>query len=117
MINVLSGGRYTITERFNEWHLPDGTTGRFGQGRVTVPIVERGSQTRDRQFRLDLRLDKRFPLRGAWGDLGLIFDLFNVFNADTVVGFGSTRVDQSDFLEPDRIIQPRIARFGVRWQF
>ena len=117
LINALSGGRYTITERFNEWHLPDGTTGGFGQGRLEVPIEERGSQTRDSQFRLDLRLDKRFPLRGAWGDLGLIFDIFNVFNDDTVVSFASTRTGSDVFLEPDRIIQPRIARIGVRWQF
>ena len=43
MINVLSGGRYTITERFNDWHLPDGTTGEFGQGRLTVPIPPESS--------------------------------------------------------------------------
>ncbi len=119
IVNALSGGPYTVTERFHSWHLPDGTTGSFGQGRngITVPIVERGSETRDSQFRLDLRLDKRFPMRGAWGDLGLVVDIFNVFNDDTIVNFASTRIGSGVFMEPNSIAQPRIVRVGLRSQF
>jgi len=116
IINLLSGGRWEPFERFSSWHLPDGTTGGFNQGSQTRPVTQRGSMTKDSQFKLDLRLDKRFPLHGPWGDLGLVFDIFNVFNSDTVVNLRN-RIDRDNFLEPTSILQPRILRLGLRWQF
>lgn len=117
IINALGGGKWQTSERFSYYNDADGNpTIRLGQRNQTTVIEQRGINTKDSQFRLDLRLDKRFPLRGAWGDLGLVFDIFNVFNDDTITSF-TTRIDQTSYLEPSDIIQPRIMRLGVRWQF
>ena len=85
-----------------------------------MPIEQIGSTVKDSQFRLDLRADKKFQLGGAWGDLGVVLDIFNVFNADTVSNI-YTRVDVntpgSQYGDPSGIVQPRIFRLGVRWIF
>jgi hypothetical protein len=118
IVNWLSGGRTTRTERFSTFFDPvTGETGTFGQRNLTVPIDERGTTVKPSSFKLDLRADKQFQLNGAWGTMGLVFDIFNVFNDDTVVDYATTRVDRSDFLEPDTIVQPRIWRLGLRWTF
>jgi hypothetical protein len=118
IVNWLSGGRTARTQRFTTFFDPaTGQMGDFGQNNLTVPIDPIGSDTFPSEFKLDLRADKQFPLDGPWGTLGLVFDIFNVFNADTVVGYSSTRVDLATFYEPDTIIQPRIWRLGVRWEF
>ena len=117
IVNVLAGGTWTRTERFRTFINSDGVEERLGQRNLTVRIEEAGSQTLPSQFKLDLRIDKQFELNGPWGTMGLIFDIFNVFNDDTFVRVNSTRVDSSVFSEPDRIIQPRIWRLGLRWMF
>ncbi len=118
IVNALSGGNWTRTERFRNFLNPaTGEFERFGQRNLTVRIEEAGSQPLPNQFKLDLRLDKQFDLNGPWGTMGLIFDIFNVFNDDAFVRVNSSRVDSSVFAEPSRIVQPRIWRLGVRWLF
>jgi hypothetical protein len=98
--------------------LPGGGTAPFERPALTVPIDPRGTDTFPAQFKLDLRADKQFELNRGWGTLGLVFDIFNVFNDDAVVSYRSTRVEFPEtFFEPSRIIQPRIWRLGLRWQF
>lgn len=117
IINWLSGTRTQRTERFNTFTDLNGNPGSFGQGRIELPIDQRGTYTFPAQFKLDLRADKQFELNRGWGTIGLVFDIFNVFNDDTVVGYGSTRIDNSQFFVPDNIVQPRIWRLGVHWEF
>jgi hypothetical protein len=117
IVNWLSGGRTQRTQRFTRYNLPGGGTAPFERPALTVPIDQRGTDTFPAQFKLDLRADKQFELNRGWGTLGLVFDIFNVFNDDTVVGYNSTRVELASFYEPDTIIQPRIWRLGLRWQF
>ena len=108
----------------NGW-TPRFRTARLEQGRVTFFLEPRGSQHYPMQKILDIRLEKIFTLAGKYR-LGLLFDLFNVFNADTITSWG-TRVDYdwfSDGTYPSTnghelygITQPRQARVGVRLIF
>jgi len=115
IVNWMSGGRETPIERIRYFQ-EGGQDVRFGQSYVQVPIAERGSYIKESQFRFDLRADKKFQLGGAWGDLGVVLDVFNLFNADTVTNVYD-RVDSGQLGEPSGIAQPRIMRLGVRWIF
>jgi len=115
IVNWMSGGRETPIERIRYFQ-EGGTDVRFGQGYVQVPIQQRGSYIKESMFKLDLRFDAKFPLGGAWGDVGLVFDIFNVFNDDTVTNVYD-RVDSGVLGDPSGIAQPRIMRLGLRWIF
>jgi len=73
---------------------------------------------------LDLRLEKIFTLAAKYR-LGLIFDVFNVFNTNTVTSWG-TRIGydwypadwpSTDGHELYGIVLPRQARVGIRLIF
>jgi hypothetical protein len=77
---------------------------------------------------LDLRLEKIFTLAKRYR-LGLIVDVFNVFNADTITSWG-TRIGYDWLLDTDPnyyqsteghnllgIVRPRQARVGIRLIF
>jgi hypothetical protein len=102
----------------------------FDQGRVTFYTERRGSHHYPIQKTLDLRLEKTFRLAGKY-TLGLIFDVFNVFNDHTILDWG-TRVgydwflpgtpEYADYTSADghdlySIPTPRQARLGVRLIF
>jgi hypothetical protein len=100
-------------------------TARLNQGRVTFFLDPRGSEHYPMEKVLDIRLEKIFNLAGKYR-LGLLFDIFNVFNVDTITSWG-TRVDYdwfSDGTYPSTnghelygITQPRQARIGIRLIF
>lgn len=115
IVNWMSGGRETPMERLRYFQV-NGQDVRFGQSSVTAAIEQRGSWIKESMFKLDLRLDAKFPLGGAWGDVGLVFDIFNVFNDDTITNVYD-RVDSGELGLPSGIAQPRIMRLGVRWIF
>ena len=50
-------------------------------------------------------------------DVAVIADIFNVFNANTVVRVKDLRLDSPNFLLPAEILAPRQLRVGVRWAF
>ncbi len=99
-------------------------TSRLNQGRVTFLTEKRGSNHYDIQKILDLRLEKSFTLAEKYR-LGLMLDVFNVFNADTITSWG-TRIGYDwtpgDYPSTDGhnllgILRPRQARIGVRFSF
>ena len=51
--------------------------------------------------------------------LALSVDLFNVFNASTVLGrqYDVTATGNTGFNQPLEIMNPRLLRFGARFQF
>src|SRR4029077_13193277 len=59
----------------------------------------------------DVRLEKGFTMQHA--HLALDFDVFNALNSGTVLG-RIYNVDSSKFNQVAEIMNPRIARFGVR---
>jgi hypothetical protein len=66
---------------------------------------------------LDLRGEKSFTFSGR--ELALSLDLFNVFNSSTVLGrqYDVTTTGNTGYNQPLEIMNPRLLRFGVRFQF
>ncbi len=66
---------------------------------------------------LDFRVEKAFSIRGT--ELALDLDLFNVANRSTVLGrqYDVTASGSTTFNQPLEIMNPRLARIGVRFQF
>ncbi|MDH5706489.1 MAG: carboxypeptidase regulatory-like domain-containing protein [Candidatus Aminicenantes bacterium] len=103
-------------------------TQRFNQGRITFLTEPRGSNHYPIYKLLDLRLEKTFMLAEKYR-FGFMFDVFNVFNADTITYWG-TRIDYDWLLttDPDYytsteghnllgIVSPRQVRIGIRLIF
>jgi len=63
-------------------------TRTLNQGRVTFYTETRGSQRYDMQTSLDFRLEKIFTLAAKYR-LGLMIDVFNLFNKNTITGWGT----------------------------
>jgi len=78
---------------------------------------ERGSFRHPDRHNLDLRLEKFF----TFGDnmrLGLLMDMFNVFNVDTVANVENRMESHRDpFQFPRDIVGAREFRFGVHFEF
>jgi hypothetical protein len=111
---AVSGNRWTT----RYW------TSRLNQGRVTFYAEPRGSNQYPMQKVLDVRLEKVFTLAEKYR-LGLILDVFNVFNADTITNWG-TRIGydwvggnypSTDGHELYGIVNPRQVRLGLRLMF
>ena len=66
---------------------------------------------------LDLRGEKSFMFGGR--ELAVSLDLFNVFNSATVLGrqYDVTTTGTTGFNQPLEILNPRLLRFGVRFNF
>jgi hypothetical protein len=103
-------------------------TRALNQGRVTFNTEPRGTYHYPMEKILDLRLEKIFTLAKRYR-LGLIVDVFNVFNADTITSWG-TRIGYDWLLSTDPnyyqsteghnllgIVRPRQARVGIRLIF
>ncbi len=102
--DAMSSGAFTHTQRFSG----------FNQGRVTVPIEQMGSTSLDSLKNLNVRAEKKFQLPNALGDLGLLMDVFNVTNEDTVTNI---QLREPFFGDPRSIPNPRIFRIALRWLF
>lgn len=99
-------------------------TGWYNQGRITFLAEPRGANHYPMQKILDLRLEKIFTLAGKYR-LGLMVDVFNVLNDDTITSWG-TRIgydwNPGDYASTDGhelygIVRPRQARIGIRLIF
>ena len=101
---------------------------RLPQGRRYIKTEPMGSRRYPDVMNLDLRVEKTF-LFGDKYRIGLMMDIFNVFNDDTVTSWG-TRVDYDwtphefdpsapgpDGHEVYRLVFPRAIRFGIRFFF
>ncbi len=99
-------------------------TGRFNQGRITFFVEPRGSNHYKMDTKLDLRLEKTFTIASKYR-LGVIFDIFNVLNSDTIndwgtrIGYDWTPGDYASTSghELYGIVLPRQARLGIRLIF
>jgi hypothetical protein len=63
---------------------------------------------------VDFRVEKGFRVRGAGRVTGMM-DLFNALNANPITGFRT--VTGARFKELIAVLDPRAARFGIRWDF
>ncbi len=94
------------------------------QGKETILIEPRGSHHYKMQKTLDIRLEKTFLLKEKY-KLGLILDVFNVFNDDSVTDWG-TKLGydyfpgdwtSTDGHQLSSLALPRRARLGIRLTF
>jgi hypothetical protein len=68
----------------------------------------------------DVRAAKAVKLGESWGKIEGILDVFNVFNASTVLSVNNQTGRDAAGPTFGRVLQtlnPRIARLGVRWSF
>jgi hypothetical protein len=69
---------------------------------------------------VDFRVEKSIKLSDRLGKLSAIVDVFNALNANTVTNFrvtGGTGTGANRFMEVISLLDPRIVRFGVRYDF
>ena len=99
----------------------------FDQGRITFNVQPAGTYHYPMASSLDLRLEKTFLLAAKYR-LGLIFDVFNLFNDNSINSWG-TRINY-DWTADDPtyspstqghdlygLVLPRRARLGIRFVF
>jgi hypothetical protein len=84
-----------------------------GDGNQTVRVEPVASNRAPSVGILDFRFDKSFTL-GRYGRLTGQVDIFNATNSGTVTAFRQTTVN---YLEVTGILDPRIVRFGLRFDF
>ncbi|MGH9350390.1 MAG: TonB-dependent receptor [Vicinamibacterales bacterium] len=82
---------------------------------IEVRGEERGSRRTEFRNLVALRAEKQFRVRQM--KLGILADVFNLFNASTVIAVQSLLHDQPNYLLPAQIVQPRTVRLGVRLDF
>jgi hypothetical protein len=111
------GGNWTLRQGYSEMFFAD-----------NVPVDETVYQQKDvlvvgsnvGKYRLPnvSTLDARFEKQVSFGSRHLLFDVdvFNLLNSGTVLG-RKYNVRAKDFNAITEIMNPRIARFGVRFNF
>jgi hypothetical protein len=82
-----------------------------------VLLVDPRDSRLDAATTLDLRGEKMFTFGSR--ELALSLDLFNLFNSSTVLGrqYDVTATGNTGYNQPLEIMNPRLLRFGVRFQF
>jgi Carboxypeptidase regulatory-like domain/TonB-dependent Receptor Plug Domain len=111
------GGNYVMRQGYSEMFFSNdvGTNDPVYQQKDIVVIAGRIGQFRlPNVHSLDVRIEKTLTLQRT--RVGLDFDVFNVLNRGTVLG-RIYDVSSSKFNQVAEIMNPRIARFGVRVQF
>jgi hypothetical protein len=122
--NYKAIGRYTFPWQIGfsgSWKLQSGrqygrnTSVPFpGDGAQNVRVEEVTAHRAPTVSIVDLRFDKSFTF-GKFGRLTGMVDMFNLLNANTVTNF-STQTGAT-YLRAIGILDPRIVRFGVRYDF
>lgn len=96
---------------------------KLDQGRRYMLTEEHGSRRYENRAILDLRLEKTFKFADRFR-LGLMMDVFNVFNDNSITSWGSTInsswfPDLSQYASSDghkvyNLVSPRAIRLGIR---
>ncbi len=90
-------------------------SGIFGQGSMTVNLVDGDTVYSERINQLDLRAAKTFRLQGL--SITPSVEVFNVNNTDAIITYASTNVLSASYLRPNSIMQGRMVGVNVqtRW--
>ena len=86
-------------------------------GQKTVNVFESDTVLGDRLNQFDLRFSRIFRI--AANSLDANIDLYNAFNSDAALAYTGaySGVNGGSWLRPTSIIQGRIVKFGLRWDF
>jgi hypothetical protein len=87
----------------------------FGQGSLTVQLVDQDSVFTERINQLDIKISRTFRL----GRVTVMptFEAYNVNNSDAIISYQSTSALSASYLRPNSIMQPRFYGLGfvTRW--
>ncbi|MGE0815109.1 MAG: carboxypeptidase regulatory-like domain-containing protein [Vicinamibacterales bacterium] len=83
---------------------------------ITVPLVPGGTEFLDRINQLDLSLAKWFDVGGGRRAQFQV-DLFNIANANPVLGVRSVNFGTAAYNTPSSILNPRVIRLGVQFKW
>lgn len=83
---------------------------------ITVQLKPGGQELLDRINQLDFSLAKWFAL-GAGRRVQLQADLFNVMNANPVLGWRSVNYGTATYSQVSGILNPRVVRLGLQFKF
>lgn len=94
------------------------------QGNTTVTVEPPGAYYRDDVHMTNLRVDKRFRFTGSQRVTAIV-ELFNVFNSAAVTGTNSVTgrttdrngVNVPSFARATQIVNPRVVRIAIRYDF
>jgi hypothetical protein len=113
----LSGRPYNRTVLFTAYDSNgDGINDRpFEGGSILINAEPRGSRTLDSLHLTDVRVEKEFGL--GQGRLGVILDVFNLFNIDTVTSKRTRSTRAGSFGAPLSFNGPREIRLAARFIF
>jgi len=75
-----------------------------------------GTDRYDYQLNIDLRVEKAFVFMERFR-VGVIFDVFNLFNDDAVTEVRSRNISSGSFKLPSTVVPTRIYQLGVRFMF
>jgi hypothetical protein len=85
----------------------------LNQGPIEVLADPQGFSRHPRVLMIDLRVERELAL-GKFGRVGIVGDLFNLLNANTVTDIGQRgRL----FGVINNILPPRVLRIGIRYRF
>jgi hypothetical protein len=86
-------------------------------GQKTVNVYDPNTVYSDRLNQLDVRFSKIFKVGRS--SLDANFDVYNSFNSDAILALTTSYsgVNGGTWLRPTTIIQGRIIKLGVRWDF
>jgi hypothetical protein len=96
--------------------IPSFTGFYLDQGWRSVLAEPRGDDRFPNWSMLDLRLQKTFNI-GDIVKFHAIFDVFNVFNSDTVTYYAGYSIWSSLYRQPEWIFYPRRLQIGVKLEF
>lgn len=84
-----------------------------GARSATVPLVRSGTLYGERMSQLDLRVAKYF--KNGRSRLGVLADLYNLFNANAVLTQNNTY--GANWQVPTAVLSGRLAKFGIQLDF
>ena len=86
-------------------------------GQKTVNVMVPDTTLGDRLNQFDLRFSRIFRI--AANSLDANIDIYNAFNSDAALGYTTaySGVNGGSWVRPTSIIQGRIVKFGIRWDF
>lgn len=89
-----------------------------GAANKTVNVFTPSTAFGDRLYELDLRFSKIFRVSEG-NTIDANFDIYNSLNSDAVLGVTTTYsgVNGGPWRRPTAVIQGRIFKFGMRWDF
>ena len=82
---------------------------------MLVNLLEPATQYGERYTQIDLRVGKLFRVAGTRALVS--FDLYNALNANAIQTYNNTFVPNGSWLVPTVIESPRVAKFGVQFDF